>query len=52
LEDSGVGPAWSRRAARDRLGTSAVELPGGHMSMVEHPKELAAQLLKIAVEAG
>jgi pimeloyl-ACP methyl ester carboxylesterase len=47
-EDGAVGPAWSRRAARDRLGTTAIELPGGHMSMLAHPKELAAELLKIA----
>jgi len=51
LQDSAVGPAWSRRAALGRLGTTAVELPGGHMSMIGHPRELAAELLKIAVEA-
>jgi pimeloyl-ACP methyl ester carboxylesterase len=49
-EDGAVGPAWSRRAARDRLGTTASELPGGHMSMVARPKELAEVLLKIASE--
>jgi pimeloyl-ACP methyl ester carboxylesterase len=47
-EDGAVGPAWSRRAARDRLGTTALELPGGHMSMVGHPKELVRELLKVA----
>jgi hypothetical protein len=49
-EDGAVGSGWSKRAARDRLGTIARELPGGHMSMVAHPKELAEELLKIASE--
>jgi hypothetical protein len=28
-EDGAVGPDWSRRAARERLGVTASELPGG-----------------------
>ena len=48
LEDSAVGPDWSRRAARERLGVTASELPGGHMSMICHPQELAQELDRIA----
>ena len=29
-EDRIVNPAWSRRAAAERLGVEAIELPGGH----------------------
>lgn len=46
-DDLAVGPDWSRRAARQRLGTVASELPGGHMSMVCHPRELAEELDRI-----
>ena len=47
-EDLAVGADWSRRAARERLGVTAVELPGGHMSMICHPRELAEELHRIA----
>jgi Alpha/beta hydrolase family len=47
-EDSAVGPDWSRRAAQERLGVAAIELPGGHMSMICHPQELADELDRIA----
>ena len=47
-EDGAVGPDWSRRAARERLGVTASELHGGHMSMVCHPQELADELDRIA----
>jgi hypothetical protein len=47
-EDGAVGPDWSRRAARERLGVTAGELPGGHMSMICHPQELAEELDRIA----
>jgi pimeloyl-ACP methyl ester carboxylesterase len=48
VEDSAVGPDSSRRAARERLGVTATELPGGHMSMVVRPQELAEELDRIA----
>jgi pimeloyl-ACP methyl ester carboxylesterase len=44
LEDSQVGAAWARRAAKVRLGTAAIELPGGHMPMISRPAELAEAL--------
>ena len=42
--DHAVSPAWSRRAARERLGVEPVELPGGHSPTVSRPGELAAAL--------
>lgn len=47
-QDGATGPEWSRHAARERLGITAVELPGGHMSMLVHPKGLAVELDRIA----
>ena len=44
LDDALVGAAWARRAARERLDTKAIELPGGHMPMISRPDELAAAL--------
>lgn len=44
LEDSQVGADWARRAARERLGTTAVQLPGGHMPMYSRPAALADAL--------
>jgi hypothetical protein len=40
-EDRAVDPAWSRAAARERLGVEAVELPGGHSPMISRPARLA-----------
>jgi pimeloyl-ACP methyl ester carboxylesterase len=40
-EDRTIQPAWSRRAARERLGVAPVELPGGHCPYVSRPQELA-----------
>jgi pimeloyl-ACP methyl ester carboxylesterase len=48
LEDTQVGAEWARRAAKQRLGTVAVELPGGHMPMLARPVELAEALDRIA----
>ena len=44
LEDTQVGVDWARRAARERLNTTAIELPGGHMPMYGRPAELADAL--------
>jgi len=44
LDDALVGAAWARKAARERLDTKAIELPGGHMPMISRPDELAAAL--------
>jgi hypothetical protein len=43
-EDRIVNPAWSRRAARERLGVDPVELPGGHSPFLSRPGPLAEVL--------
>jgi pimeloyl-ACP methyl ester carboxylesterase len=40
-DDATVRPAWSRRAARERLGVQPLELEGGHSPFLSHPVELA-----------
>jgi alpha-beta hydrolase superfamily lysophospholipase len=40
-DDAVVRPAWSQRAARERLGVDAAELDGGHALFLSHPAELA-----------
>ena len=40
-DDTQVGAEWARRAARERLGTEAIEMDGGHMPMIGRPEELA-----------
>jgi pimeloyl-ACP methyl ester carboxylesterase len=47
-EDSQVGAEWARQAARERLDTTAIELPGSHMPMLARPAELAAALAACA----
>jgi len=37
-----------RSAARDRLGTTAIELPGGHSPFLTRPRDLATVLDGIA----
>lgn len=39
-QDTQVGADWARRAARERLGTEAIEIDGGHMPMIGRPDEL------------
>lgn len=51
LGDRVVDPAWSRRAARDRLGIPVRELQGGHSPFLSRPAELASVLLGNRVEA-
>ena len=46
-DDLGVGADWARRAARERLGVVADELPGGHSPFLARPAELAAVLDRI-----
>jgi pimeloyl-ACP methyl ester carboxylesterase len=43
-EDHAINPAWSRRAARERLGVDAIELAGSHSPFLGRPAELAALL--------
>ena len=42
--DRTLTPAWMRRAARERLGTEPVEVPGGHCPHVSRPEQVAAIL--------
>ncbi|MBD2629768.1 alpha/beta fold hydrolase [Trichormus variabilis] len=43
-DDRIISPAWSRYAARKRLGTDAIELPGGHCPHLSRPAHLASIL--------
>jgi pimeloyl-ACP methyl ester carboxylesterase len=47
-EDQMVGPAWSKRVARDRLGAKVIELPGSHSPFLSRPSALAEVLLRLA----
>lgn len=44
-EDQFVGPDWSRRVARERLGAQIVELPGGHSPLLSRPAAVVDVLL-------
>lgn len=47
-EDRAVSPAWSRRAAWERLGVEPLELPGSHSPFLSRPAALAALLDGVA----
>lgn len=47
-EDRIVNPEWSKRIARERLGTDVVEMPGSHSPFLSRPKELAAALHRVS----
>lgn len=47
-EDRTVLPEWSRRAARERLGVEAIELPGGHCPYISRPGALSESLAALA----
>lgn len=47
-DDQMVGPDWSRRVARDRLGAELIELPGSHSPFLSRPSALADVLLSVA----
>ncbi len=40
-DDRATNPVWGRTAARERLGTEAVEIDGGHSPFLTRPGELA-----------
>ena len=44
VRDHCVDPAWSRRAARERLGIEPIELDAGHSPFLTCPRELAELL--------
>lgn len=51
-EDHATNPEWSRQAARERLGTEAVELVGSdHSPFLSRPAELASVLVALATGA-
>lgn len=43
---------FQRRVARDRLGISADEMPGGHLMALSQPDELTARLAAYATDAA
>src|SRR5262249_1410574 len=43
---------FQRRVARERLGSSPDEMPGGHLVALSQPDELAARLLAYAADPG
>ena len=45
-EDRVVNPVWSRRAATEKLGVEALEMPGGHSPYLSRPAELAEVLCR------
>jgi pimeloyl-ACP methyl ester carboxylesterase len=47
-DDRAVNPEWVRAAARERLGTEAIELGGGHSPFLTRPAELAQVLASLA----
>jgi hypothetical protein len=47
-EDRVVAPEWSRSAAQERLGITAVELAGSHSPFLARPAELASLLDTVA----
>jgi pimeloyl-ACP methyl ester carboxylesterase len=51
-EDRVISPDWSRHTARQRLGVTARELPGGHSPFLARPAALADELLSAAAAHG
>jgi pimeloyl-ACP methyl ester carboxylesterase len=47
-DDRAINPDWVRQAARDRLGTEAIELDGSHSPFLTRPTELARVLDSLA----
>ena len=47
-DDRIVNPAWSRRAAPERLGVEPIELPGGHSPYLSRPQAVAELLVAAA----
>lgn len=47
-DDRAVGPDWSRRVCRERLGVTPVEIEGGHMPFHTRAAEVAQALHAVA----
>ncbi len=50
-DDHAINPEWVREAARDRLGTEAVAIAGGHSPFLTRPAELAKLIDSLATLA-
>ena len=46
-DDRAVGPDWSRRVAKERLGADLIELPGSHSPFYSRPTELVEVLSRL-----
>jgi pimeloyl-ACP methyl ester carboxylesterase len=44
-EDGVINPAWSREAARERLGVEPIEIAGGHTAPLARPAAVAEALI-------
>jgi pimeloyl-ACP methyl ester carboxylesterase len=49
-DDLDASPAWLQRVARERLGTEAHGLPGGHSPFLARPAALADLLEKLTAD--
>jgi len=49
-DDHAISADWVRTAARNRLGTVAVEIEGGHSPFLTRPEELAGVLDTMSVD--
>ena len=47
-DDRAINPDWVRQAARERLGTEAIEMDGSHSPFLTRPAELARVLDSLA----
>jgi pimeloyl-ACP methyl ester carboxylesterase len=47
-DDRAIPVEWARRAARERFGRDAIELPGGHSPFLARPAATAHVLLQLA----
>jgi hypothetical protein len=44
--------SWMRGVVADRLGGQPDVIPGGHMAMLSHPRELVDELVEVSFRAG
>ena len=51
-EDTLINPAWSRRAARERLGVAPVEIEAGHSAPFAAPEAVADALMHLDSGGG
>jgi pimeloyl-ACP methyl ester carboxylesterase len=51
-DDRFFPPGFQARVARERLGVSVDEIPGGHLVALSHPRELARLLVRYVANRG